>query len=75
MGAREKLAWEIYHFIFNGQQEKAYLLLAEYERSIHSDGASWMLNAVVGSLKSYPNAGGDKQVMTEVERIAKANKQ
>ena len=31
--------------------------------------ANEMLQHVVGSLRGYPNAGGDIQVMTEVDRI------
>ena len=34
-------------------------------------GSSWLLEAIRGSLRAYPNCGGDIEVMREVARIQK----
>jgi hypothetical protein len=43
--------------------------LADLLERVQHDAFQEMLRMVVGSLKGYPNAGGDIEVMTEVERI------
>lgn len=43
--------------------------LSEVVRQAHTDGANWMLDNIRGSLRGYPNQGGDIEVMTEVERL------
>jgi len=42
--------------------------MAELTKDYH-DGATWMLGAILGSLKGYPHLGGDINIMKEVERI------
>ena len=44
-------------------------LVSERTKSAHQDGANWMLESITGSLRGYPDHGGDIGVMTEVERI------
>lgn len=40
-------------------------------KQAHYDGACWMLDSIRASLRGYPDNGGDKEVMKEVERIVK----
>ena len=38
-------------------------------RTAHEHGANWMRSAILASLRGYPDAGGDAEIMAEVERI------
>jgi hypothetical protein len=42
-----------------------------YKDSEFHKGANWMLEAIVGSLRGYPDLGGDIRVMEEVDRIVR----
>jgi hypothetical protein len=42
----------------------------EVAAQAESDGVQWMLRAIVASLRGYPSAGGDSEVMAEADRIA-----
>jgi hypothetical protein len=52
-----------------GQQSALAARDARRDADAWEAGASWMLEAITGSLRGYPDHGGDIQVMAEVDRL------
>jgi hypothetical protein len=57
--------------LFDKPLWEARQMMQDYAQEHWIISSTDMLNMVVGSLRGYPNAGGDIEVMKEVERIVR----